>query len=257
MTSKELPNWDRIPSYEESQSLAQVHAPSLSAQLAEIRRQRIDSILSTHLLPQLHAQVQAGLHRSTTVIIPRDSSAAIDLEALPPAEAHLIPPSIGSVQDLPLSDTDITLVQLTGSNHTTGFWRQPGSATSLCVALRSRLRAQGHPVEDDEDHSAPAISMPPPLPDLPPPPRKRGFFRRTTSCDQSAPPDALLGPDKSRVPRDVQPGQVRVSVQSREVAVRCYSAMGLYDSRNGWAVVVRTEIGVDGSSVGAGGSGKQ
>lgn len=265
------PTEDPAPSYEESVSSSQVVIDShdlkqigavpsspppppplpLQRHLAEVRTQRIGSILTTYIEPLLISHGASGLYKATCVLIPSNVT-ALQSRNSDSFSVRKEPEVVG----FPLGDF-VKLVQLEGEEHTLEFWRQPAVVKELEAYLKARLAATGHTLEGTgQDPSATDAKSPSQehrkdtksLDNA-----KKSFWGRTKAKYLYRPAgheagivDQKLGwraEDEDGQNGKVPVGQVRVKVQWKEVCLRMETETGLYDTKKGPGLCVTIEVG--------------
>ena len=221
-------------------------APSLNEQLVAARSARISELLAQHIDPSLHASASAGLAQTTLVLIPTPPSTAstgADADASGDSDELLAPAAATEeVVGLP-ADAHPQLVRLRDPAHAERFWRQPAAVRALEAGLAARLAAAGHRVYAPQE-----VAVEAPAPVVAPPKRKGSWFgpRKGGAKDAPAGGEGAAGAPERRVElrdRPLEPGEVKVAVALRDVAVRAETGMGLYETRSGKAVVVGVEVG--------------
>lgn len=261
---------DGIPSYEESLQQGVSWGPStdsknttvqetplsLNQQLSDVRAHRISSILKAYIDPLLQSQALAGLYKTTLVLVPSNVtplqravlSANDDSDVIESSSDTVSHDSAETVVGFPSTDY-VKLVRLHGEEYVLEFWRQPAVIAELNSALGARLQASGHrlvKLQSPTGQQTAAIS-----PTSPEPSRaKKGFFRRSSGkasnasvISQSSP---IVNPESNwRLPQEkaVDPGHVKVEVGLQDICLRVVTEMGLYETRNGKAVVIHINIG--------------
>jgi len=252
---------DPVPPYEESVSSPQVgvnndlkqigavpSSPPLPLQthLADVRTQRIGSILTTYIDPLLFSHGASGLYKTTFVLIPSNVTA---LQSQNSNSFSLCkePEVVG----FPANDV-VKIVRLKGDEHTLEFWRQPAVVKELETCLKARLAATGHTVEGTgQDASARVADSPPQVSRRHTGPviTKKSFWGRTKERyfhREARIVDRKLGwraDDEDEQNGKVPTGQVRVKVQWKEVCLRVETETGLYANKNGPGLYVTIEVG--------------
>jgi hypothetical protein len=252
---------DFVPSYEESiqqgakvpnssgvSSKSQFYpSMSLDEQLATVRSNRINSIITSYIDPLLLAQSLSGLFKTTFVLVPSNVNS---LQPLGPSSEDIIEGSGDTVSHdqqeaivgFPSEDY-IKLVRLHGDEYTLEFWRQSAVIKELDSALKARLKASGHKLARTTTDPQPETTTTP----IEPPKVKKGYFSRKSSTAATAAPPSpspvSTGTWKFEKEEAVAHGHVRVKVGLQTVCMRVVTEMGLYETRNGSAVVVNVEIG--------------
>lgn len=252
-----------IPTYEESvrhQSPGSSNTKSSNSQtetlislpqhLSNIRRSRINAILATYIDPLLLSQAEAGLFKTTLVLVPSNASA---LQPSKPGTSDVIEGSGDTISEnaeeaiigFPCEDY-VKLVRLHGQEYNMQFWRQPAVIKELEASLKARLKESGHEIFEPAPPPAPLVPLSPPM-EEPTKAKKSAFFRRSakpTSVEEPSPlaADSNLG---WAAPREqiLEPGQVKLKIGLQDVALRVVTDIGLYDTKTGKAVVVNMEIG--------------
>ena len=241
-------------SYSDSKEDVSSHASPLSLTqiLSNARSQRITAIMKAYIDPLLQTQAQAGLFKTTLVLVPTNSTPLQHPIDSFEDSSDIIEGSGDSISNdtkeavigFPSEDY-VKLVRLHGNDFTLQFWSQPKVVEELDSCLKARLQASGHRIAD-----TPAPPVPPPMPTSPrnePAWAKRGFFGRKTSetpSPASPKPNPLAEGTWRYVPEEaVLPGHVRTKVGLEDVCLRVVTEMGLYETKTGKAVVVRIEIG--------------
>jgi hypothetical protein len=251
---------EAIPTYEESvqqgaragpatdakEALGHDGAASLTQQMAGVRGQRISAIITSYIDPLLQSQAAAGLFRSTLVLVPSNTESlqsptyvTYSSDVIEGSGDAISQNSEEAVIGFPSEDY-VKLVRLHGDEYTAEFWRQPAVIAELDSTLKSRLAASGHKIAE----SAPSTPAPAPAPAPEP---KRGFFRRKASDVKppapASPVSASDGTWRIQRPAALDPGHVRITIGIQDVSLRVVTQMGLYETRSGKAVVIKTEIG--------------
>ncbi|KAL2005361.1 hypothetical protein VTN00DRAFT_2572 [Thermoascus crustaceus] len=260
---------DPAPSYEESVSSSQVGidhhdlkqiggVPSspppplpLQRHLADVRTQRIGSILTTYIGPLLLSHGASGLYKTTCVLIPSNVD-TLQSRTSDSSSVRKEPKVVG----FPLNDV-VNLVQLKGEEHTLEFWSQPAVVKELEVCLKARLAATGHTLEGTgQDPSATGANSPSEghIKDTRSPDNaKKSFWGRTKAKYFYRPAgsetgiiDRKLGwraEDEDGQNGKLPVGEVRVQVQWREVCLRMETETGLYDNKKGPGLCITIEVG--------------
>ena len=260
-----MPGHEDIPTYEESvqqgaQSIGGADAKipvqsgrgenpgSLNQQLADVRTQRINAIMTDYIDPLLSAQASTGLYKTTIVLVPSNTSSLTVSHDIMEGPGDAIAAGNETVIGFPHEEY-VKLVRLHGEDFTYKFWRQPAVIAELESSLRARLHATGHRLAEAKPKIDPVIDTPPPL--VPSQAQKRGFFRRKPSQDSSASSTPALpirrptagGSWQLAEEEMVEPGHIKATVGIQEICLRVTSEMGLYETRRGSAVVVKMHIG--------------
>lgn len=253
--SAEVGDSDPVPSYEESVGSGQTLSDTfprpvdekqsglpLQTQLANIRSQRIQSILHIYIDPLLLSQGASGIYKTMFFLIPSNIRALQHSSEVSTPKDEII--------GFP-SNENVKLVRLRGEEHTLEFWRQPAVIAELESSLKARLAASGHKLEQ-----VPVPSLAPPVgPESPgAPPERKSFWGRkkekyvhgyedpTLSCDFKLGWRADDEVQRDGVKR-LGLGEVRVRVAMKEVCLRVENEMGLYETRRGMGVSVVVEVG--------------
>ena len=264
------PSDDDIPSYEESlqQGASQGASTdsknktfqdpplSLTQQLSDVRTHRISSILKAYIDPLLQSQALAGLYKTTLVLVPSNIT-ALQRSALSAKDDSDVIEGCGdtvsndsgeAVVGFPSSDY-VKLVRLHGEEYTLEFWRQPAVIAELNSALGARLQASGHRLVESQTPTGRQTAIIGPTSSQTPK-AKKGFFRRSSGKASNASvisqSSSMVNPESSwRLPQEqaVDPGHVEVKVNLQDICLRVVTEMGLYETRNGKAVVVNINIG--------------
>ncbi|MCJ1338697.1 hypothetical protein MMC09_003986 [Bachmanniomyces sp. S44760] len=250
---------DTIPTYEESiQQGATATLPanpknnapaSLAQQLADVRSHRVSAILAEYIDPLLQSQALAGLHKTTFVLVPSNvfasqaSHSNIGQDVVEGSGDTVNFDSDDAIIGFPAADY-VKLVRLHGDDYNLEFWRQQAVIAELDSVLKIHLQASGLNVvgsrSEEEVVSEPTV----PEPVI----AKKGFFRRGSKenkvpeSPKQAPP--LASGWKAIPEQQLDPGYVRVKTELKDISMRVTTAMGLYETNNGKAVILTVELGI-------------
>jgi hypothetical protein len=253
------------PSYEESVSsppplrnaqdsksslpLPQAPQAPLPSHLTETRTQRITSILSTYIDPLLISQGASGLYKTTFLLVAsNDPSFQSQISSYStPKEPEIV--------GFP-ADEIVKIVRLKGEENNLEFWRQPPVVAELESALKSRLAASGHRLEQTYGETVTQVEQPSSEEThaVSKKPESRSFWGRSRDKQKSSPTepfivDRKLGwraeePQHDNTPKGKVPtGLVRATVRWRPVSTRVENDMGLYETKNGTGLCVSIEVG--------------
>ena len=220
---------------------AAVDPKTLPAALTSARADRVAELCTEHIDPTLRASAAAGLSTTTLVLVPapeataRSDLVAADDEALVSEEVIGLPASAHP-----------QLIRLRSTAQGLRFWSQPAAVQELGATLKARLAAGGHRIYAPRE--VVVVVPPPALASPPAQPKKRGGFFSSRKTEPEPAPPARGMPESGERRIELQdyplePGEVKVGVELKEVAVRVETDMGLYDTRSGKAVVVTVELG--------------
>ncbi|KAI9794157.1 MAG: hypothetical protein M1835_006747 [Candelina submexicana] len=209
--------------------------PTLPMQLALVREQRIASLIYTYILPLVVEQGFSGLYRASCVLVPSNV---------------LMPADSSSAADVIIGfpeNEDIRLIRLSGEDNKLEFWRQDAVVTELEAKLKEALFSKGHRLASDED--ALPTSIPSPVVEPSNSARNSSkvswFRRRMYSKGVSAQDPTSNSKAGWRAPEEasqLKSGEIRVKVTLEDICLRVVSAMGLYDTRTGKAIIVRVHV---------------
>lgn len=263
----QLDDSDPVPSYEESIGSGAVACSrwtpaTLHQQLDEARLFRVRDILSTYVNPLLEAQGAPGVHKTIFLLVPSNVHSLQDQPR--DAEHSSSCPRPKEPVVVGFMSTDVVkLIYLKGEEHTAEFWRQPAVMEELATNLRMRLKMSGHRVE--EDHLAtefPLLTKDSPAESVPSPHNNKKSSSRWFSSKSkkprnslweiTAPSEAIIvdrqlgwrSPHESTTANKVlSRGEMRVSVEWKEICLRVENAVGLYDTRKGPGICLSVEVG--------------
>ena len=215
---------DGLPSYSESVAAIPEHNRPYPNKIASARTALISSLVTTHIAPHLHLNALSGLSSSTLIIIPsnvsslhpsRPSSAKgqSNEDATFPGEEIL---GFRSIDNL-------SAIRLQGDENSLGFWSQPAVTTELVQQIRSYLHHQGYRMPGSEVEAHANASSP----------QKSQRLQSTATTAQW----------RSAEKAALEVGEANAKVKIQEVCLRIENEMGLYETRNGKALVLRVEIG--------------
>ncbi|KAK2762669.1 hypothetical protein FQN54_000843 [Arachnomyces sp. PD_36] len=240
-----LNNQDSKTSLPLSHNTPQAPLPS---HLTETRTQRISSILSTYIDPLLISQGSSGLYKTTFLLV------ASNDPTLQPQASSYSTPKEPEVIGFP-SDEIVKIVRLKGEENNLEFWRQPPVVAELESALKSRLAASGHRLEQpagEYNPLAPHSPTPDETHDASKKPESKSFWGRSRDKLRSSEAfvvDRKLGwraeePREDNTPKGKVPtGLVRVVVSWKPVSTRVENEMGLYETKNGTGLCISIEVG--------------
>ncbi|MCJ1474114.1 hypothetical protein MMC13_002772 [Lambiella insularis] len=248
-------NEEDIPSYEDATFTSSANATaefkpgpqrSLVQRLADVRQNRINAIIESHVNPLLKQQAEDGLLKSTFILVPSNTST---LQSSIAAGAEVFEGCRDVVEQ---SSTEtvigfregehVKLVRLHGEEYTEEFWRQPAVISELNEALKTRLQAEGHRIAQPST-SLPDIQIPNLLVPSSSVSAKKGFFGwKKRAGEQVLAPDT--NPTGWRFEREevLPPGEVRIKTGLQDVSLRVQNQMGLFETRTGKAVVINFEM---------------
>lgn len=215
---------------------------SLPQQVAKTRSRRINSIITSHIEPLLESHASSGLYHYTSVLVPSNVESLQTSTAILEGTGDIVSQlSEESVIGFPSNDY-VKLVRLQGEEYSAEFWKQAAVMTELEDVLKARLRASGHKIVDTtvQPKEEPTVVADPSIP------KKRDWLGRRFQSSSTAAPsfEPLHGtwnpPKKVVVPS----GHIRVNIDHKEICLRVHTPMGLYETRNGKAVVVDIEVGM-------------
>ncbi|KAL8794685.1 MAG: hypothetical protein Q9195_002760 [Heterodermia aff. obscurata] len=214
------------PSYTETissptQTRLPLNPPTYTSSL---RAPYILDLITRHILPHISDSALNGIASTTRILIPSNVSSLMHSDALDPdSKEKTAPFAFPGEKVVGFPDKDhITLVRLTGLDNKLEFWRQGSVVRELALQLRRALEAEGYfIVEHEREKELPPRNGPPTSPSL-----------DVRSVEWKAAEQPML-----------KSGEARCAVEFREVTLRLENAMGLYETRSGMALVVKTEIG--------------
>lgn len=251
---------EEIPSYEESiqqpttgSSITDTKPKSergpqqsLGQRLADVRESRINAIINAHINPLLKQQSEAGLFKSTFILVPSNTST---LQS-PSSASRDVREGSGDVADKNNTEAVIgfregeyvKLVRLSGENYTEEFWRQPAVIAELNSSLKARLQNEGHRIA--QSPSSPASQpVPTTLLASDPPHTKKGFFGRKKRAGDPVPvAESSTSGWRFEKEEVLKLGEIRIKTGLQDVSLRVQTEMGLYETRTGKAVVVNFEM---------------
>ena len=233
---------EKPPAYNEHHFETFLPAPTLPQHLTEARTARINDIITERVLPNFQEAVTSGLSTATLVLFPSNQDAS-PLNECDNKGNTAAPEIIGFP-----STENVSVLPLAGKENGLEFWRQLAVIRELEDVLKSRLEVSGHriwmPVAETIIATRPNDASQRV-------PKKGGpFFRRKQSGPSSS--NTILSPT-AQVPgtswatpstQPLQPNEIKVDVQLKDVSTRIVTAMGLYDAVTSKGVVVKMEIGV-------------
>ena len=230
---------EKPPAYSEFESLRP--AQTLPEHLTQARATRINSTISSHVLPYLEEAVTSGLSGATIILLPpKEEDLQNELDTKGDKSA---PEVIG----FPSSD-NVRVIQLQGKENAPQFWRQPMVSRELGDMLKNRLELSGHSIWTPSETKA---SIPSPSFSPPGSVKKGSYFsrRKTSSFSKGSPlgSGTQLHEEASWMTSDkpqLSPSQIRIEAQVKDVSMRVVTDMGLYDSETTKGVVVKMDIGV-------------
>lgn len=224
---------DDLPDYTEPYPPALISPFStFLSSVNEARTSNIRDLLSTQILPHLYDSARAGLLKTTLVFIPSNASS---LQPKPLSPYTLITnggPSGAAANNFPgetiigfPSAENPHLIRLHGVENTVGFWRQEAVIQELNNQLKDKLERSGHRVVVDE-------------------------MARGISADSAAERETLVRRESLRnvqwmsiKKKKVGPGEVDIGAECREISLRVENEIGLFETKSGFAVIVRVEVG--------------
>ncbi len=210
-----------LPSY--SESLSYESPVSLPQNLASVRTARIHSLLETHINPHLLDTTRAGLSSSTLVLIPSDVPSLTPSFTIDSTDGLTQQVSFRGEEIVGFPDVrKLTLIRLQGQENSFGFWTQLPVIKELERALQAQLKR-----ENDDSHVNESM--------LPARPESRGWFRKKAS---SVPQQKI---EKVKASKS---SKVKTEVELQDVSLRTENAMGLYETKNGKAIVIRVDFNV-------------
>lgn len=213
--SKDSP-YDSPPSYSDS-----VAPPSFPHTFTRTRSNLISTVLAEHIHPHIYRSALNGLSQSTLLLVPSNVSTLHPAPPVPvdpgsysnPFQNHthsntFINESIVGF----LSAENLSLDRLHGEANTLEFWCQDRVIRELQTQLQADLSDGGYRVIWESGGQAMIRLM--------------GSKAEWKLVSEPV----------------VDEGQVRVVVEMREVSLRIENVMGLYETRRGKALMVRTEF---------------
>ena len=234
---------DSPPSYTETSKPNLSHGAVLGCRLAAVQSERIDRLLEACIKPLLESQVASGIAKTTFILIPSDSRGLEEANFArewPPdrqdgrlkSKAH---EQLETVEGFP-AEEDVKAIRLHGEDNTARFWKQPDVMRDLGIQLRGQLGLPPEPIE-----SKPSYNMPAPEPRSE---QKRPFWKSRKVPQQTKDfRTEVLETSSTSEPR------MAVSVTVEDICVRYMTPVGLYDTRNGSAIVLRVRFGSFGAPI--------
>ncbi|KAL8698656.1 MAG: hypothetical protein Q9201_006454 [Fulgogasparrea decipioides] len=175
---------------------------------------RVSTLIDSHILPHLNDSLTTALvlvpSNVTPLICASESSSTKDtLSFAFPGE---------KIVGFDSEDTP-TVIRLVGADNRLDFWQRAAVIRALENELRGRFSAQGYKLVNN-----------------PPKAKSQAVNRIAGSKDA----------DWKYVEQEsLSSGEIRINVEISEVCLRIESEVGLYQTRNGKAIVVRMEFGMD------------
>lgn len=232
--------YDPAPTYEEA--VGHTAGPSLThaERIRNVRASRIAHLLSDFVDPLVEQQVQAGLTKSTFLVVPSDVT---QLQSTSQAGASRLIEKVPGVLDTSDSqdqilgfpdDELVKLIRLEGASENSNFWHQQVLVAELEMSLRERMGI-GHHADLPPRVSPNSRS------------EKRGFWRKKSSEPSSPWNDAgrssLAATSRPNPNAQLGPGEMAAYVSVEEISVRTESSFGLQEVNNGRALAIRIRVG--------------
>lgn len=223
---------DPAPSYEESVGCANTSSTKLggdkaaspagfAAQLSEVRRKRINTLINTQILPLVNEHVSSGISQATFAFILSDLS------------EHW---RIADEQALNLSHSGFTrIARLQGDGNTVQFWQQAQVLAQLDATMTERLG-----ITDLASKPTPVLSVK--SVHVPEQPRMKWFWQRSRGSSESGSMFQQGGAGWKAGEPDELDAALRISL--REISVRATTNMGLYQTVHCPAVVITSNLEV-------------
>lgn len=234
---------DSPPSYTESSTPNLSHGAALGIRLAAVQSERINRLLEACVKPLLESQVASGIARTTFVLIPSDSrgleEANFAREWPPDKKVDRQNPGaheqLDTVEGFP-AEEDVKTIRLHGKDNTARFWEQPGVIRDLEVQLHRQLGLPPEPTESKPSYNMPALE--------PRSEQKRPFWKAKKAQQRTKDYRTEI----SKAPSTSEP-YMTLSVTVEDICVRYMTPVGLYDTRNGSAIVLRVRFSSFGGPV--------
>ncbi|KAB8346079.1 hypothetical protein FH972_023130 [Carpinus fangiana] len=233
----------RIPTYEEAIQGYGASRPglspasSMSLQIANVQRDRVHAAAETHIREALESHVESGLSRMIYALVPSDRDPLNESDASPAPDIleKTGSASRGYFVDAPteeivsFGDEDyVRVVRLHGPENSARFWQQPPVIKLLEARMRQLLGLEELP---------PAR---PPVVESSPMPRTKKEQREFERARSIGTLGKAIGWRSNRATDVLGPGDIDVRVAIEELAIRRMTEVGLYETRMGTAVVVRS-----------------
>ena len=197
---------DHLPSYEESISARQAQPATISDSRTRARTALVTSLLETHVMKHLDGIAMIGLSSTTLVLVPANVS------ILQPAPNTSTKPSTtfpGEKIVSFASSENPSILRMQRPELSFEFCRQPAVIQEIHQQLCAHLERDGHRMVKT----------------------KRGEGQAVTTDWKAAEGCSLVD------------GEASITVAIEEVCLRIETDMGLYETRSGKALVIKTEIG--------------
>ena len=225
MAEKSRPSADNPPSYSESVDSASRSTPSIPRNIAQARTALISDLISTQITPRLHTNALSGLSNMTLLIVPTNVSSLQSSQSGTAEDKSGATAASPTETILGFPSTDnVALIRLQGQENSFGFWTQSVVISELWERLCSQLQGEGYRVARGCQYTTP----------------------EDFGIDGSGQSPQITAPrtDWSTIQKEpLQAGEANVEVGVQEISLRIESLMGLYETKNGKAVVVKVEIG--------------
>ncbi|KAL9613582.1 MAG: hypothetical protein Q9167_001864 [Letrouitia subvulpina] len=217
------------PSYEDvlhaSSSASATPPYILSSQRSANRTVVTRALLNENIIPHLQQSILYGLAKSTLLFVPSDM-ASLQPTSTSGAENEPLPGFPGeTIVDFPSTENP-SLTRLRGPENSFAFWRQQPALTELEQQLRDWFRGGGYTVLGEETPNVEATSM--------------NQVRNMKQSKIDSYPGSSWSYEEEQPLRN---GEIRTSVEIREVCLRIENEMGLYETRTGKVVMVRVQLG--------------
>ena len=199
--------WEDPPPYSESIQANQQESSHVRRGVVDATSQVAHSMLYDEILPRLSSGPYSRPSSMTLVLVPSDVT-ALQASGTPDSKD---PAQQGPKQTLvgfPAAEKP-RLIHLTDLQHTADFWRQPEAVKELGTLLVECLKSQGFEVHQVVNHGASSRSA----------------------------------EWKSQIPRSMQENEAWIHVEVKTICLRIENEFGLYETRNGMAVIARIKIG--------------
>lgn len=227
MDSKDTP-LHPPPPYSESIANQTFLAHSPPPPIQRARFHRVDSLLATHIRPHLPRSAFEGISSRTLVLVPSNVSGLHPIPAVAAGPDSYLNPfenpadSSGFINESVIgfpSTENLMLIRLHGNENTLEFWQQDTVMEDLEAQLKAELGGAGHVVVEGYQQERPHRADR----------QNRAIGDRVDW--------------RAATERALRDGEVRLSIGIKEVSLRVESAMGLYETRGGPAMVVRVDFG--------------
>lgn len=211
------------PAYSETLSSPTPNPPTYATSQ---RAPRIIALVNDPIMKHVHDCIRKHVFSSTLILVPSDASTLMNVNAFDPYSK----PEPGSsdfefdkeqVVGFPANER-ITLVRLSGSDKKIEYWRPASIIRELSATLSRALELDGYNVTGSQQ----GLQLPP-----------RDSLASPSLVARSVEWKAVQHPPLAQ-------GEARSSIEFQEVTLRIANEMGLYETRSGMALVVKTEVGI-------------